>query len=90
MPIYKAFGSTFKISYFLIIIQSKIHTFYDASFWTSFFVILARPGAKKLDFGTPLAPSWAPNGAQNRASLAKMALKIISGCGLGVVLETDP
>ena len=50
----------------------RIHTFFDASFWTSFFDILARLDAKTADFGTPLAPSWAPNGAQNRPSGAKM------------------
>ena len=42
--------------------------FFDASFWTSFFDILARLDAKMLDFGSPLAPSWAQNGAQNRTS----------------------
>ena len=30
-----------------------------------------RLDAKKLDFGSPLAPSWVPNGAQNRPSGAK-------------------
>ena len=49
----------------------RIHTFFDASFWTSFFDILARLDAKTADFGTPLAPSWAPNDAQNRPSGAK-------------------
>ena len=34
----------------------------------SFFEILAHPGAKTLDFGTPLAPNWAPNDAQNHPS----------------------
>ena len=66
----KHFGglSTFKISHFLIKYRSKFHIFFDASFWTSFFEILVRLGAKKLDFGSPLAPSWAQNGAQNRPS----------------------
>ena len=41
----------------------------------SFFDILAHPGAKTLDFGTPLAPSWAPNGAQNRPSGVKNGLR---------------
>ena len=41
----------------------------------SFFRILAYPGAKTLDFGTPLAPSWAPNDAQNRPSGAKKPQK---------------
>ena len=34
-----------------------------------------RLDAKMLDFGTPLAPSWGPNGAQNRPNGAKMSLK---------------
>ena len=70
----KHFGgfSTSKISHFLTRFRSKFHIFFDASFWTSFFEILGRLGAKKLDFGSPLAPSWAPNGAQNRPSGAKM------------------
>ena len=37
-------------------------------FGCHFFEILAHPGAKTLDFGTPLVPSWAPNDAQNRSS----------------------
>ena len=77
----KHFGglSTFKISHFLIKFRSKFHTFFDASFWDSFFEFLVRLGAKKVDFGSPLAPSWGPNsaqnrpkGAQNRPSGAKM------------------
>ena len=47
------------------------HTFFDASFWASFFEILVRLGAKKFDFVSPLAPSWAQHGAQNRPSSAK-------------------
>ena len=46
----------------------RIYTFFDASIWTSFFDILARLDTKMLDFGSPLAPSWAQNGAQNRTS----------------------
>ena len=30
-----------------------------------------RLDGKMLDFGTPLAPSWVPNGAQNHPSVAK-------------------
>ena len=63
--------STFKISCFPIKIQSKTHAFSNASFRTSFFEILMRLDAKKLDFGSPLAPSWSQNGAQNRPSGAK-------------------
>ena len=33
--------------------------------------ILVRLGAQKLDFGSPLAPSWSQNGAQNHPSGAK-------------------
>ena len=37
-----------------------------------FFVeILVRLGPKKVDFGSPLAPSWSQNGAQNHPSGAK-------------------
>ena len=46
----------------------KFMFFFDASFWTIFFEIFARLGAKKLDFGSPLAPSWAQSVAQNRPS----------------------
>ena len=42
--------------------------------WTSFFRLLMLPGAKMLDFGTPLAPSGVQNGAQNRPSGAQEAL----------------
>ena len=41
--------------------------------WTSFFSIFWRLGAKRVDFGSPLAPSWVQNGAQNRPSGAKKA-----------------
>ena len=77
----KHFGgfSTFRISHFPIQIQSTNHTFSDASFWMSFFEILAHPGAKTLDFGIPLAPSWAPNDAQNRPSAPKSLKKIVHG-----------
>ena len=77
----KHFGefSPFKTSHFSTLTRSKIHTFFDASFWTSFFDILGRLGAKMLDFGPPLAPSWAPNGTQNRASIAKSLKKNIRG-----------
>ena len=36
-----------------------------------FFDFLVRLGAKKVDFGSPLAPSWSQNGAQNHPSGAK-------------------
>ena len=53
--------------------------FFDTSFWMSFFEILAHPGAKTLDFGTPLAPSWAPNDAQNRPSGAQNGFRKLPG-----------
>ena len=56
---------------FFIKFQSNFHTFFDASFWDSFFKILVRPGTKKLDFVSPLAPSWVPNGSQNRSKGAQ-------------------
>ena len=52
--------------HFFIKFRSNFYAFFDASFWDSFFEFLVRLGAKKVDFGSPLAPSWAPNGAQNR------------------------
>ena len=52
-------------------ILSKTNAFSDASFRTSFFEILVRLEAKKRDFGSPLAPSWAQSGAQNRPSGTK-------------------
>ena len=58
--------STFKTFIFSIKFQSNFHTFFDASFWDPFFEFLVRLGAKRVDFGSPLAPSWGPNGAQNR------------------------
>ena len=58
--------STFKISFFFIKFRSNFHAFFDVSFWDLFFEILVRLGANKVDFGSPLAASWAPNGAQNR------------------------
>ena len=75
MPLYKAFRwfSTSKISHFLIKFRSKFHIFFDASFRTSFFDILTRPGAKKLDFGTTLGAQLRPNGAQNHPSGANNA-----------------
>ena len=81
MLIYKALGGfgTFKISHFLTKNQFKNHNFSDASFWLSFFEILAHPGAKTIDFGIPLAPSWAPNDAKNPSSDAKMLKKIDTG-----------
>ena len=36
-----------------------------------------RLDAKMLDFGTPLAPSWAQNGARNRPAAAKMLQKLV-------------
>ena len=35
------------------------------------FSIILRLGAKKVDFGSPLAPSWVQNGVRNRPSGAK-------------------
>ena len=49
-------------------IQSINHTFFDASFSTSFFEILVRLDAKMLDLGIPLPPSWGQNDAQHRPS----------------------
>ena len=63
---------------FLMKIQSKTHAFSDASFRTQFFEALVRLDAKMLDLGSPLAPSWAQNGAQNRPSGAKSLQKSIS------------
>ena len=63
--------SSFKTLHFLTKTQSTNHTFSDASFRTSSFEILVRLDAKKLDFGSPLAPSWAQNAAQNRPSGTK-------------------
>ena len=57
--------------FFFIKCQSNFHTFFDASFWDPFFEFLVRLGAKKVDFGSPLAPSWSQNGAQNHPSGAK-------------------
>ena len=87
----KHFGgfSTFKILHFLTKIQSKFHTFSDASFWMSFFEILAHPGANTLDFGTPLAPSWAPNDDQNRPRGANNAPKDRCWASLGPFLESS-
>ena len=70
--------STFKISCFPIRIQSKTHAFSNASIRTSFFEILMRLDAKKLDFGTPWRPAGAQNGARNRPSGAKSLQKSIS------------
>ena len=69
----KHFGglSTSNIIHFLIKFRSKFHTFFDASFWDSFLEFLVRLGAKKVDFGSPLAPSWSQNGAQNHPSSAQ-------------------
>ena len=67
----------------------RIHTFFDVSFWTSFFDILAHPRTKTVDFGTPLAPSWAPNGAQNRPSGAKMLTFSQRRAPPGRVLESS-
>ena len=38
-------------------------------------IFLVRLGAKKVDFGSPLAPSWSQNGAQNHPSGAKKSPK---------------
>ena len=73
-------GSGHSKSYvFPIRIQSKTHAFSNASFGASFFEALVRLDAKMLDLGTPLAPSWAQNGGQNRASIAKRLKKSIRG-----------
>ena len=63
--------STFRISLFHTKVQSKTHAVSDAAFWTSFFEILVRLDAKKIDFGSPVAPSWAQNASQNRPSGTK-------------------
>ena len=54
-----------KLSYQKFII---FQAFSNAPSWTSFFRLLMLPGAKMLDLGSPLAPSWCQNGTQNRTS----------------------
>ena len=61
--------------HFPIKIPSKFQVFSNTPSWTPFFRLLMLPGAKMLDFGTPLAPSWAPNGDQNRPGGPKKAPK---------------
>ena len=78
--------STFKISCFPIKIQSKTHAFSNASFRTSFFEILMRLDAKKLDFESPLAPSWAQNAEPHRPSCSKKAPKTSWGEARGTDL----
>ena len=63
--------NTINILHFRVKIRLKIQTFSDASFWMAFLETLAHPGAKTLDFGIPLAPSWAPHDTPNRPSGAK-------------------
>ena len=72
-------------SHFPTKIQSKNQAFSETPSWTSFFRLLKRPGAKMLDFGTPLASSFAQNGAQNRPSGVKNA----SRTSLGGLLLAD-
>ena len=60
---------------FPIKIQSKTNAFSDASFRTSFFEGLVRLDAKTVDFGSPLASSWAQNAARNHPSGAKDGLR---------------
>ena len=67
----------------------RIHTFFDASFWTSFFDILARLDAKMLDFGTPLAPSCVPKWHPKPLKYRQKAQKKHPGRSLFVVLEND-
>ena len=71
---------------FSIRIQSKTDAFSNASFRTSFFEILMRLDAKKLDFGSPLAPSWAQNAEPHRPSCSKKAPKTSWGEARGTDL----
>ena len=52
--------------------RSKFKAFSGTLSGTSFFDFLVHLGAKMLDFGTPLVPSWLQNGTQNHPSGAKM------------------
>ena len=81
MPLYKAFREIQHIQILTFSGQSSIEIpiFSAASFWMTFFQILAHSGAKTLDFGITLAPSWTPNDAQNRPSGAKDGLRKLQG-----------
>ena len=74
-------------SLFPIKIPSKFQAFFNTPSWTSFFRLLMLPGAKMLDFWTPLAPSGIQNGAQNRKSGAQEALYAPVRAPPGRVLE---
>ena len=67
--------STFKSSHFPIKMQSTIHTFFDASFWSSFFEILERLDANELNFVIPWRPAGSQNCGRNRPSSAQNASK---------------
>ena len=69
---------------FFINFQSNVHTFFDASFWDPFFEFLVRLGAKKIDFGSPLAPSWAPNGAKIGQRASKIANTVPKWLTIGI------
>ena len=70
-------------SHFPTKIQSKNHAFSETPSWTSFLRLLRRPGAKMMDFGSPLAPSWAQNGSPEGLHRAKNASNMVltgGGC----------
>ena len=58
--------------------RPKFKAFSGTLSGTSFFDFLVHLGAKMLDFGTPLVPSWLQNGAQNRPSSNQRLKKSIS------------
>ena len=92
--------STFRISLDCTKIQSKIHTFSDASFRMSFFEILVRLGANKTRFweplGAQLGPKWRPKSPkwrQNgiififpRSPFCRLASDVTFGALLGIIL----
>ena len=55
--------------------QSTNHMFLDSPFWTSFFNILPRLGAKTVDFGGPWRPAGSKTDAKNRPSGAQWRQK---------------
>ena len=67
----------------------EIFMFFQEPLLDPFFSIFWRLGAKMLDFGSPLPPSWAKSGAQNRPIGAKVASKNFGGCSLFEVLEAS-
>ena len=64
---------------FLIKIQSNAYAFFWYLIQDAIFEICVRLDAKIIDFGNPLAPNWAPNGAQNRSSGDKKHVDLVSG-----------